>query len=285
VKIFELIEKSLDSKNVRNLCALLGVSSSGYYAWRDRPSSARIKEDQCLIEAIKDAHQGFRRSYGAPRMHKLLRQKGYECSVRRINRLMRAQGIKASSVGLYAWRPGQHLFYSSTGNQLAHSESASSCGTHWAGDFTYIKTQSGWLYHAVVMDLYSRRIVGWSFSRKRNAELTKSALTMAISRDQPKAGCIFHSDQGIEYAAHDYRDLVHAAGMTRSMSRKGNPLDNACVESFFHSMKSELVHHRLFENSIDAVAHIIEYIEFYNRDRLHSSLGYQSPVEYEKLCA
>ena len=135
------------------------------------------------------------------------------------------------------------------------------------------------------MDLYSRRIVGWSFSRKRNAELTKSALTMAISRGQPKAGCIFHSDQGIECAAHEYRDLVRSAGMTRSMSRKGNPLDNACVESFFHSMKAELVHHRLFENSIDAVAHIIEYIEFYNRDRIHSSLGYQSPVEYEKLCA
>ena len=135
------------------------------------------------------------------------------------------------------------------------------------------------------MDLYSRRIVGWSFSRKRNAELTKSALRMALSRYQPQAGCICHSDQGIEYAAHGYRDLVEAAGMTRSMSRKGTPLDNAKVESFFHSMKTELVYQHVFTTEIEAVANIVEYLEFYNRERLHSALNYQSPENYEKLCA
>ena len=135
------------------------------------------------------------------------------------------------------------------------------------------------------MDLYSRRVVGWSFSSKRNTELTKSALRMALARAQPKPGCIFHSDQGIEYAAHDYRQLVEAAGLRRSMSKKGSPLDNAAMESFFHTLKAELVHHRLFDNSIEAVAHIVEYIEFYNRDRLHSTLGYSSPENYEKLCA
>lgn len=237
------------------------------------------------MEAIKELHQGFRRAYGAPRVHQTLRQKGFSCSVRRVNRLMREMGIKASTTGLYVWCPGKHEFYSATGNRLAKAKHANETGVQWAGDFTYIRTQSGWLYHAVVMDLFSRRIVGWSFSRKRNAELTKSALNMALSRHQPKSGCIFHSDQGIEYAAHQYRDLVASAGMTRSMSRKGNPLDNAKVESFFHSMKAELVHHRLFENAIEAVAHIIEYIEFYNRERLHSGLGYQSPENYEKLCA
>ncbi len=247
--------------------------------------SEHRKHDLKLIEAIKELHQGFRRSYGAARLHQELLQQGLSCSRRRINRLMREVGIKAATTGLYAWRPGQHEFYSSTGNQLKHQAKADQPGMQWAGDFTYIKTKTGWLYHAVVMDLFSRKIVGWSFSKKRNAELTKSALRMALSRSAPLAGCIFHSDQGIEYAAHEYRDLVETAGMTRSMSRKGNPLDNATVESFFHTMKAELVHRRLFDNAIEAVAQLVEYIEFYNRDRLHSGLGYQSPEKYEKLCA
>ena len=285
MKVFELIEKNRKGRDIRKLCDLYGVSRSGFYAWRERPVSNRRRHDLELLSAIKDIHQGFRRAYGAPRLYHELRQRGFSCSVRRINRLMRELGVKASSTGLYAWRPGHHEFYSSTGNCLGDAGVPTDTGTQWAGDFTYIKTQSGWLYHAVVMDIFSRRIVGWSFSRSRNAELTKSALRMAISRFEPETGCIFHSDQGIEYAAHEYRELVESAGMTRSMSRKGNPLDNAFVESFFHTMKAELVHHRKFENCIEAVSHIIEYIEFYNRERLHSALDYQSPEQYEKLCA
>lgn len=267
------------------LCDLYGVSRSGFYAWRERPLSDHRQYDIRLMEVITDIHQGFRKSYGAPRLHQALRQKGFPCSVRRVRRLMRELGIKASTTGLYAWTPGKHEFYSSTGNQLASASNAEGVGVQWAGDFTYIRTRSGWLYHAVVLDLYSRKVVGWSFSRKRNAELTKSALKMALQNYQPRSGCIFHSDQGIEYAAHEYRELVESAGMTRSMSRKGNPLDNAKVESFFHSMKSELVHHRVFDDAIDAVANIIEYINFYNQERLHSGLGYQSPENYEMLCA
>ncbi len=158
-------------------------------------------------------------------------------------------------------------------------------GQQWGGDFTYIKTRRGWLYLAVVLDLFNRKIVGWSFSGSRNALLTSSALKMALSRERIVPGCLFHSDQGIEYAAHDYRDLLESAGMTRSMSRKGNPLDNATVESFFHTLKAELVHQQTFDNEIEAVARMVEYIEFYNRDRLHSGLGYQSPARYERLCA
>jgi len=239
--------------------------------------------DLKLMEAMKALHQGFRRAYGAARLHQALIQKGLSCSRRRVNRLMKEMGINASTTGIYAWRPGQHEFYSSTGNQLKQMEKPVQPGTQWAGDFTYIKTQTGWLYHAVVLDLFSRKIVGWSFSRKRNTELTKSALKMALTRAVPQAGCLFHSDQGIEYAAHEYRDMLAAAGMTRSMSRKGNPLDNAFVESYFHTMKAELIHRRLFENDISAVAHLVEYIEFYNRERLHSGIGYQSPENYEKL--
>jgi len=261
------------------------VSSSGYYAWRTRQESARRRHDRVLMAAIEDAHQGFRKAYGAPRLHQLLRQRGLACSVRRIRRLMKELGLKATTTGLYAWRPGQHDFYSSTGNQLAKEPKPAQNGVQWAGDFTYIKTGSGWLYHAIVMDLFSRRIVGWAFSRKRHAELTKSALRMALSRCTPASGCIFHSDQVIEYAAHGYRDLVEQAGMVRSMSRKGNPLDNAKVESFFHNMKAELVHAETFTSDVEAVARIVEYIDFYNRERLHSALNYQSPQDYEKLCA
>ena len=267
------------------LCELLGVSRSGFYAWRERPISQHRQYDMQLMKLILELHQGFRRAYGAARMHQELRRRGYECSRRRINRLMRELGIKASTVGLYVWRPGQHEFYSSTGNQLAKMDKPTEPGEQWVGDFTYIKTRSGWVYHAAVLDLFSRKIVGWSFSKKRNAELTKSALRMALIRNRPAQGCLFHSDQGIEYAAHEYRDMVFEAGLERSMSRKGNPLDNAAMESFFHTMKAELVHHRMFENEIDAVAHIVEYIEFYNRDRLHSGIDYQSPEIYEKLSA
>jgi transposase InsO family protein len=133
--------------------------------------------------------------------------------------------------------------------------------------------------------LYSRKIVGWSVIRKRDTELTSSALKMALQRQPVRSGCLFHSDQGIEYAAHDYRDLVESAGLTRSMSRKGSPLDNATIESFFHTMKAELIHQHRFGDQIEAAAHVIEYIEFYNRERSHTSLNFQSPVEYEKLCA
>lgn len=270
---------------MKRLCQLVGVSTSGYYAWRTRPVSQHRYYDLKLLELIKELHQGFRKSYGAARLHCELVKRGYPCSRRRINRLMREAGIKASTTGLYAWRPGQHEFYSATGNQLKQADNPNEVGEQWVGDFTYIKTKTGWLYHAVVLDLYSRKVVGWSFSRQRNAELTKSALRMALSRSKPKPGCLFHSDQGIEYAAHEYRALVEEAGMVRSMSRKGNPLDNATMESFFHTLKAELIHRQLFNNEIEAVAHIVEYIEFYNRERLHSSLDYQSPENYEKLCA
>ncbi len=261
------------------------MSTSGFYAWRDRPDSDHRQTDLKLMGLIKELHQGFKRTYGAARVHQELVKSGHPCSRRRINRLMRVLGIKASTRGLYSWSPGRKSFYSSTGNQLKEAGDAAQTDVQWAGDFTYLKTKTGVLYHAVILDLYSRKVIGWSFSRQRNSEFTKSALQMALSRQTPQKGCIFHSDQGVEYAAHDYRDMVVSAGLTRSMSRKGSPTDNARVESFFHTMKTELVQRRLFSNDIEAVAHIIEYIEFYNKERLHSSIGYQSPENYEKLCA
>lgn len=157
--------------------------------------------------------------------------------------------------------------------------------THWGGDFTYIKTHQGWLYHAIILDLHSRKVVGWSFSRKRNAELTKSALRVAVQKENPKPGCLFHSDQGIEYAAHEYRDALSKAKMRRSMSRRATPTDNAIVESYFHTMKAEAVQRKTYDTDYEAVAEVMEFVRFYNKERLHSSLNFQSPEKYEKLCA
>lgn len=267
------------------LCRLLGVSPSGFYAWRDRPISDHKRHDEALKVLIRELHQGHKRCYGAERVHAELRQLGHSCSKRRINRLMREEGIKPATLGLYSWRPGQHEFYSSTGNQLRDEPVPASPGQVWVGDFTHIRTKQGFLHYAAVMDLFSRKVVGWSFSSKRNVELTKSALKMALSREQRQEGCLFHSDQGIEYAAHGYRDLLLSSGMRRSMSRRATPLDNAAMESFFHTLKAELVRRRTFASHIEAVAEVVEYVEFYNRERLHSALDFQSPDKYEKLCA
>ena len=141
------------------------------------------------------------------------------------------------------------------------------------------------MYFAVVLDLYSRRVVGWSLNRKRSAELTMSALRMALNRAAPEPGCVFHSDQGVEYAAHHFRDLVRSAGLCQSMSRRGTPIDNAYVESFFHTFKNELVSRRVFDSDVEAAVEIIDYVDFYNRERLHSKLGYRSPECYEQLQA
>ncbi|MCP5205005.1 MAG: IS3 family transposase [Pseudomonadales bacterium] len=283
--IFAFIAENRHEYKVRRMCNLFGVSASGFYAWLTRPTSARRVYDQELKTVIDERHQGFRRAYGAARLHQDLRRLGYSCSRRRVQRLMREMGRQASTRGLYQWRPGLHEFYSSTGNVLGRESAPETPGVLWAGDFTYIRTGKGWLYHAVVLDLYSRKVVGWSFARQRSAEFAMSALRMALSREKVSDGCIFHSDQGIEYAAHDYRELVEESGLTRSMSRKGNPLDNASVESYFHTLKAELVHQVSFRDRIEATAKIVEYIEFYNRERLHSQIGYQSPEEVALLCA
>lgn len=181
--------------------------------------------------------------------------------------------------------PGRHEFYEGTGNQLLGRAPVSSVNEVWVGDFTYIKTNQSWIYLATVMDLYSRRIVGWSVSKKRTSSLTKDSVQMALEQRSPKPGTLFHSDQGIEYAAHSFRALLDSHSIQRSMSRQGNCYDNAYAESFFHSLKTEMVYFNSFKSAAEAVAHIMDYISFYNTKRRHSSLGYQSPVDYERLAA
>lgn len=267
------------------LCNLLGVSRSGFYAWSNRPASAHQQHDAVLKAALRQAHQGFQRAYGAPRLHQLLKQQGLACSRRRVARLMREIGIKPTTTKLYHWRPGHHQFYSAAGNQLREADKPTAPNQQWCGDFTHVRTHTGWLFHAVVLDRYSRRIVGWSFARRRSAAFTVSALRMAVRQHKPPSGCLFHSDQGIEYAAYEFQDALAEAGLERSMSRKATPLDNAEVESYFHTLKSELIHQHSYASDSHACAAITAYIAHYNHARLHSSLGYQSPVAYEKLSA
>lgn len=265
------------------LCRVLGVSRSGFYAWQSRPLSAHALEDEALKREIGACHVGFRRAYGARRVHAQLRDAGSICSRRRVSRLMRELGIKPSTDKLYQWRPSHPAFYSAAGNHLEGADAPSNINQVWVGDFTHIRTAEGWLMYAVVMDLYSRKVVGWSFASKRNATFTVSALRMAVNQAKPPTGCLFHSDQGIEYAAYEYQDALADAGLKRSMSRKSTPLDNAAMESYFHTLKSEVVHHRSYASRSEAASEIIAYMSFYNAERLHSTLGYLSPEKYEML--
>ena len=270
---------------MRRLCRLYGVSKSGYYAWCSRSQSEHERHDGVLKQAIGEVHQGFRRTYGARRVHRVLRERGLRCSVRRVNRLMREMGVDARTTRLYPWRPGLHQFYESVGNQLAKADPAEQVGQQWGGDLTHLKYKGGHVYLAIVIDLFSRRVIGWSFSKRRDTSLTKSALRTALRNQKPEKACLFHSDQGSEYAAHDYREKLNQAGLIQSMSRKSTPQDNAKVESFFHTLKAEVIYKQPFKREEEIVGTVIDYIHFYNYERLHSSLDYNSPFNYEKLCA
>jgi putative transposase len=263
------------------LCTYMKVSTSGYYAWRTREASARAQQNQELLTAIKRLHNGDRRCYGSPRVHLELLDLGYVCGRHRVARLMRAHGIVAERERRYRSNRARDELYARFENRLLQRGPAARPDELWVGDYTYLRTPQGWLYLAVVLDLYARRVVGWAFSRQRTANLPREALRMAIDERKPPAGTLFHSDQGIEYAAHTFQSLIAAHKLEPSMSRKGNCYDNAHMESFFASMKLEIG--GTFKSAADAISKIRSYIQFYNHERRHSSLHYQSPVHYERL--
>jgi putative transposase len=284
---FRFIEDHRDSYPVRLMCAVLEVSPAGYYAWRNRPVSERAKSSTALLAAIRQAHQDSSGRYGSPRVHAILRRQGRGTSRGRVERLMRRYGIRAIMTPPRRVRTtdSRHDLPIAP-NLIARDFTAKAPNRVWLADITYIPTAEGWLYLAAVMDLFSRKIVGWAMRDHMQVELASSALTMAIQQQRPQAGLIHHSDRGVQYASHGYRAALAGARISASMSRKADCYDNAPMESFFHTLKTELVHHRDYKTRAEAQRDIFAFIEgFYNRTRLHSAIGYIPPIEMETKAA
>ena len=267
---------------IRLMCRALAVSAAGYYAWRSRPESTRSVNTRTLLSAIRVIHRESRETYGSPSIWDALIKQGHHIGEHRVARLMRQNGIRAKTVKKWrATTQSQHRFPVAA-NTLDRQFTVESPNRVWAGDLTYVWTTEGWLYLAVILDLYSRRVIGWAMGHRLTVDLAERALTMALANRTPTAGLLHHSDRGSQYAATRYQQLLATRGITASMSRKGNCWDNACIESFFGTLKRELVYHRRYATRNEATQDIFEYIEvFYNRRRRHSTLGYHSPAEYE----
>ena len=269
---------------MRLMAKLLGVSPSGFHTWKKRSPSRRELEEYKIIRAIEDIHRSSRGTYGSPRVHAQLKGMGFDVNPKKVERLMKKFGIRAKTKRKFRVTTDSKHNLPVASNVLNRDFSPDAPNKAWAGDITYLWTKEGWLFLAVIVDLFSRQVVGWSMDERITKELTLAALRMGLRRRNPAPGLIHHSDRGSQYAATAYRRLLEARGAVCSMSRKGNCWDNAVVESFFHTLKMELVHHECFETREEARRKIFEWIEvFYNRQRLHSALGYMSPAKYEEL--
>ena len=276
------IDQHRSSHGVQKMCRVIGASRSGYYGWKRQPQKKRQKENEKILMEIKQSHKNSRRVYGSPRITEDLQAKGIRCSENRVARLMRVNGIVAKTVRKFKPTTNSKHDLPVAENILNQNFESAKPNTVWVSDITYIWTLEGWLYLAVIVDLYSRQVVGWAMSDRLTSDFVVKALYQAIGRRRPHSGCIFHSDRGVQYASADFRKVLEAFGFIQSMSRKGNCYDNAVAESFFHTLKIEHVYDYRYETRTDARQSIFEYIEmFYNRTRRHSALGYKSPVLFE----
>jgi putative transposase len=266
------------------LCRVMAVTRSGFYAWCRHPLSRRAQENQAVLVQIRQCHHESDGSYGSPRIHRDLRAQGFpRISRHRVARLMRLHGIRGICRRRTAWRARTVSPAVMAANMLQRDFMATQPNQKWAGDITYVSTREGWLYLAVLVDLYSRRIVGWAMAERVTTDLTMTALTMALQQRRVEGDLLHHSDRGSQYAALLYQQQLTVHGIQCSMSRPGNCWDNAVVESFFASLKTELIHRRRFHTRQEAQSAIFTYVEgFYNRRRRHSTLGYLSPVEFEQ---
>ncbi len=272
------------SHPVRVLCRALQVSPSGYYAWRSRRPSARTLDNLRLAKRIEQLHGETREAYGAERLWRALRLQGESCGRHRVRRLRSEQAIQSRRRRRYLRTRSPYQRVPAAPNRLTWPFTSSGPDRVWVADITYVPTQQGWLYLAAVLDMYSRRIVGWAMSERPDQALASDALTMALARRHPPRDAIHHSDQGSQYTSRAYQQQLQAAGLIASMSRKGMPYDNAVMESFFASLKQELTHHERFVDRDTARSQVFDYIEsFYNRQRLHSSLDYRSPEVFESM--
>ena len=280
---FGVIERLRREHLVQLMCGLFGVSASGYYAWRQRPESKRSREDRELLRKIRVQHKQSNGIYGSPRIHHALINQGERCSRKRVERLMRESVIVGVQKRKFRVMPREDV-QPPAPDLVQRQFDVDVPDAVWAGDMTYLWTPAGWVFLAVVLDLYSRRVVGWAISRSPNAQLMISAMARAVYERRPKPGLISHSDQGCQYTSTSYRDYAKQHGILLSMSRRGNPWDNAVLESFFATLKTELGDSFI---SYEATRReLFEYIEgFYNTRRIHTSIGWMSPMQYENQMA
>jgi transposase InsO family protein/transposase len=261
----QLVHEHCVQYPVRQMCRVLEVSPNSYYAWRGRPESRRVREDRRLLLEIKAIHQAKRETYGSPRIHAELKAQGPRLGEKRVARLMRDNGISAKQKRKFKATTDSEHSHPAAPNRLKRDFGATASNQKWVADITDIPTREGWLYLAAIMDLHSRMIVGWSMAGRMARKLVLNALDMAVGHRRPGPGLLHHSDRGSQYACADYHDALKAHGVVRSLSRKGDGWGNAHMETFFHALKTELVHHRNYQTRGEAKADIFEYIEvFYN---------------------
>lgn len=277
-----MMKKNTKHFSVRMMCKLLSVSPSGYYDWRDRPLSLRAKENAALADKIKAIFDEERFRVGAKRISKRLKAEGTPVGRHRVARIMRLNGWRAKAARKFKATTNSNHKLPVAPNLLQQNFAASRPNEKWVSDITYVWTEEGWLYLAVVMDLYSRMVVGWSMAERMTSKLVIDALQMAIWRRKMPRGVIIHSDRGSQYCSHDYQQLLADNGFICSMSKRGDCYDNASMESWNHSFKVEAIHGEKFSTRVHAKNHVFDYIDvYYNRKRLHSRLGYLSPVYFE----
>jgi len=281
---FAFIEENEDAFAVTALCKTFGVSRSGYYTWKERPVSETTQENETLLEEIEVIHDQFNQNYGSPRVHKELLDRGYTCCVNRVANLMRQNELRAKTKKKFIATTNSNHSRPVAENLLNRQfDLPQKPNEVWVSDITYLWTDQGWVYLAAVVDLFTRKVVGWSLDSSMTTDLVEDALLNAIRLGRPANGLMIHSDRGSQYASARYQQLLKDHGMICSMSRKGNCWDNAPMESFFATLKKELTHHERYKTRQEVRISLFEYIEtFYNRIRKHSALGYKSPVQFEQ---
>jgi len=266
------------------MCKVLEVNRSSHYKRVNRNQGKRTQENKGLLEKIREVFRESKERYGSPRITAELKRRGISCNKKRIARLMNKNGIEANIFRKYRNTTNSNHDKEKSKNILGGEFNRQRRNEVWTGDITYIRTEEGWLYLAAVLDIYSRKVIGWQLDKNLNSELVERALKNALMDRRVEKGIIFHSDQGIQYASESFRKILRDNGFIQSMSRKGNCYDNAITETFFHTLKTELIHRTKYRTREEARRSIFEYIEiFYNRKRLHSAIGYCTPAEYEKF--